>query len=306
MASEEQSGGTGGSRLGGARADFVASLGRKVADARDVLGAMEADPTASHPRDELRRKLHALGTGARLLRFDAMARSLQEASSVLERSAQAGVMREPDTTFLAQVLDDLPALAWGEAPPREREAAPSDEASGVEGSPSMGQALPASVLFGVWWKMFGPHAAFLIQRGLKTYPLRRAAQCATAGKIATLLAADPRVTRVHYPGLASHPGHALAAAQLQDFGSIVTIDLSGTPEQSRVFADSLELFAIAASLGSCESLIVAPQLQQPRDLSEEQRRQSGVTPTTARLSIGLEDPEDLIADLCAALDTAFG
>lgn len=150
-----------------------------------------------------------------------------------------------------------------------------------------------------------PHAAFLIQRGLKTYPLRRQAQCATAARIATLLSADPRVNRVHYPGLPSHPAHALATSQLQDFGTIVTVDLTGTPEQSRVFADSLELFAIAASMGSGDSLIVPPQLQQPRGLSAELRQLSGVTPTTARLSIGLEDPEDLIADLCAALDAAF-
>jgi DNA-binding response OmpR family regulator len=114
-------------RLGGARADFVASLGRKVADARDVLGALEAEPASSSARDELRRKLHALGAGARLLRFDAMARSLQEAGVVLERGAQQGGVREDDLGFLAQVLDDLPALAWGESPPRDRdvtEAAP--------------------------------------------------------------------------------------------------------------------------------------------------------------------------------------
>jgi len=150
------------------------------------------------------------------------------------------------------------------------------------------------------------HAAFLIQRGLKTYPLRRDAQCASAARVAAFLAADRRVARVHYPGLEGHAGHALARSQQPDFGSIVTIDLAGTPEQSRVFADSLQLFAIAASLGSAESLIVAPQLQQPRDLSDSLRRLSGITPTTARLSIGLEEPDDLIADLRAALDAAFG
>lgn len=150
-----------------------------------------------------------------------------------------------------------------------------------------------------------PHAAFLIQRGLKTYHLRRAEQCATAARVAEFLAGDPRVARVHYPGLPGHPGHALAGRQMPDFGTIVTIDLEGTPEQSRTFADSLELFAIAASLGSCESLIVAPQLQQPRDLTDEQRRLSGIRPTTARLSIGLEDPGDLIADLGSALEAAF-
>ena len=151
-----------------------------------------------------------------------------------------------------------------------------------------------------------PLAAFLVQRGLKTYHLRRAAQCATAARIAEFLAADGRVARVHYPGLAGHPDHAMARAQMEDFGSIVTIDLAGTPQQSRVFADTLELFAIAASLGSTESLIVAPQLLQPRDLSPEQLRLSAITPTTARLSIGIEDPEDLEADLAAALAAAFG
>ncbi|HXQ64542.1 MAG TPA: PLP-dependent transferase, partial [Steroidobacteraceae bacterium] len=150
-----------------------------------------------------------------------------------------------------------------------------------------------------------PHAAFLIQRGLKTYHLRRAAQCATAGSVADFLAGDPRVARVHYPGLSGHAGHALAGTQMRDFGSIVTVDLRGTAEQSRVFADTLQLFAIAASLGSCESLIVPPQLQQPRDLTDGERRLSGITPTTARLSIGLEDADDLIADLRAALDAAF-
>jgi len=151
-----------------------------------------------------------------------------------------------------------------------------------------------------------PHAAFLVQRGLKTYPLRRAAQCESAAVIAQFLARDARVARVRYPGLTTDPGHALAKVQMRDFGSIVTIDLTGTPEQSRTFADTLRLFAIAASLGSTESLIVPPPLLQPRDLTAEQRAQSDIGPTTARLSIGLEDPEDLLADLGAALDAAFG
>jgi cystathionine beta-lyase/cystathionine gamma-synthase len=151
-----------------------------------------------------------------------------------------------------------------------------------------------------------PHAAFLIQRGLKTYPLRRAAQCAAAERVATFLAGDRRVARVRYPGLSADPGHALATAQMRDFGSIICIDLEGEAEQSRRFADSLKYFAIAASLGSSESLIVPPPLLQPKDLTPAQRAQSGIGPTTSRLSIGLEDPDDLIADLAAALDAAFG
>ncbi len=150
-----------------------------------------------------------------------------------------------------------------------------------------------------------PHAAFLIQRGLKTYHLRRAAQCDSAARIAAFLAADPRVARVCYPGLAGDAGYALAQRQMSDFGAVISVELRGSAEQSRVFADSLQLFAIAASLGSTESLIVPPQLQQPRDLSLEQRALSGITPTTARLSIGIEDPDDLIADLDSALAAAF-
>ena len=126
------------------------------------------------------------------------------------------------------------------------------------------------------------------------------------GWFAEFLAAHPQVARVRYPGLASDPGHGLASRQMGDFGAVVTIDLRGTAEQSRVFADALRLFAIAASLGSTESLIVPPQLQQPRDLTAEQRAVSGIGATTARLSIGVEDPDDLIADLGAALAAAFG
>src|ERR1700743_3795584 len=113
----------GGNRLGGAPADFVASLGRKLNDARDLLTALEEDPSSKVARDELRRRLHALGSGARLLRFEAMARGLQEVLAVLDRGAQVGALRETEVASAAEVLDDLPALAWGEAPPRE--AAPT-------------------------------------------------------------------------------------------------------------------------------------------------------------------------------------
>ncbi len=142
MSSTSEARDTAGGRLGGARADFVASLGRKVSDARELLNALEDDPTSRSARDELRRRLHALGSGARLLRFEAMARSLQEVLGVLDRSSQGGGLRDEDVAFLAQVLDDLPALAWGEPPPRD--AAPSVVA---EESVDGGAALaPVSVL----------------------------------------------------------------------------------------------------------------------------------------------------------------
>jgi hypothetical protein len=106
-------------KVGGARADFVASLGRKVNDARELLALLEDDPSSKVGRDELRRRLHALGAGARLLRFEAMSASIQEALAVLDRGTLAGALREQDVIFVAQVLDDLPALAWGEIPSRD-------------------------------------------------------------------------------------------------------------------------------------------------------------------------------------------
>ena len=136
---------TQGGRLGGARADFVASLGRKVGDARELLAVLEDDLGSRPARDELRRRIHALGSGARLLRFDAMARALQEALAALDRSTESAPgaggasVREQELAFVAQVLDDLPALAWGEAPPRET-ARPAEE---VTEPPSQ---LPMSIL----------------------------------------------------------------------------------------------------------------------------------------------------------------
>lgn len=149
-----------------------------------------------------------------------------------------------------------------------------------------------------------PHAAFLILRGMKTYFVRYRAQCATAQRIAERLAAHPAVERVHYPGLPSHPQHALAARQMQDFGTIVSFDLAGGGEAARRFADALGLFALAASVGSTESLVLTSHLLGSRDLGPEEQRISDVRPGTVRLSIGLEEADDLVADIEQALAAA--
>jgi cystathionine beta-lyase/cystathionine gamma-synthase len=156
--------------------------------------------------------------------------------------------------------------------------------------------------FGALGVALDPHAAFLIQRGLKTYFVRYSAQCARAMRIATLLASHAAVARVHYPGLPDHPQHALAATQMREFGTIVSADLKGGYPAGGCFAESLKLFALTSSLGSTESLVVAPQMMGGRDLSAEQLRISAVTEGTVRLSIGLEDEEDLVADVLQALD----
>jgi len=146
-----------------------------------------------------------------------------------------------------------------------------------------------------------PHAAFLLQRGLKTLPLRYRAQSAAALRVATFLAASPQVARVHYPGLPDDPGYALATRQMQEFGAVLSFDLHGGAEAGRRLADGLELFAVAASLGSTESLVIPPQLMGHRDLSAAQRAQAGIADGTVRLSIGLEDADELIADLARGL-----
>ncbi|HKE44811.1 MAG TPA: PLP-dependent aspartate aminotransferase family protein [Steroidobacteraceae bacterium] len=147
-----------------------------------------------------------------------------------------------------------------------------------------------------------PHAAFLVLRGLKTYFVRAREQNANALRIARYLAAHAQVARVFYPGLETHPQHELARAQMHDFGSIVSFDIRGGAEVARRFTDALTLFAKTPSLGSTESLVLPPQLLRARDLTPAQLEQSGVSDSTVRLSIGIEDADDLIADLGQALE----
>jgi len=149
-----------------------------------------------------------------------------------------------------------------------------------------------------------PHAAFLIQRGLKTYLMRYQQQCETAGRVAAWLAAQDKVAAVHYPGLAAHPRHALAARQMRQFGTVVSFDLRAGSAAGDRFADALQLFAISASMGSAESLIIPPGLMGPADLPPALAALSGIAPGTIRLSMGLEDCDDLIADLAQAMQAA--
>jgi cystathionine beta-lyase/cystathionine gamma-synthase len=146
-----------------------------------------------------------------------------------------------------------------------------------------------------------PHAAYLILRGMKTYFVRWDAQVSNARRVAEFLEAHPAVEKVRYPGLATHPGHSLAAQQMGDFGTMVTFDIRGGLACGSRFAEALQLFAIAASLGSTESLVIAPAMQQPRGFTDEQRAWSDIGAGTVRLSIGIEDADDLVADLEQAL-----
>jgi cystathionine beta-lyase/cystathionine gamma-synthase len=146
-----------------------------------------------------------------------------------------------------------------------------------------------------------PHAAFLIQRGLKTYAMRYSVQSATALRVARFLATQPAVQRVYYPGLDSHPRRVLAASQMREPGAVVSFDLQGGGEAGRRFAEALQLFAIAASLGATESLVLPPQLLTTHGLTAEQLLATGIGAGSVRLAIGLEDADDLLADIGRAL-----
>ncbi len=149
--------------------------------------------------------------------------------------------------------------------------------------------------------ILGPFESFLALRGLKTLALRMERHSANAQKIAEFLSKHKKVAKVMYPGLKSHPGHAFAKKQMDDFGGIVTIDLKGGIKESRAMLSACKVFTLAESLGGVESLIQHPAIMTHASLSKEQREKVGITDGTIRLSVGIEDADDLIKDLEQAL-----
>ena len=146
-----------------------------------------------------------------------------------------------------------------------------------------------------------PEAAFLLIRGMKTLEIRIERQCKTAMAVAKYLAKHPKVARVHYPGLPSHPDHRLAKRQMRGFGAMMAFDLKGGLPAARRFCDRVHVFLLAASLGGVESLVVLPIYTSHYKISLPELQAAGVLPGTVRVSVGLEDPEDLIEDLRQAL-----
>jgi methionine-gamma-lyase len=146
-----------------------------------------------------------------------------------------------------------------------------------------------------------PEAAFLLMRGMKTLGLRVEHQCKTAMIVAKYLQKHPKIARVHYPGLPSHPDHALAKRQMRGFGAVLAFDMKGGLTAARRFCDRTRIFLRAASLGGVESLVVLPMYTSHYRMSIAELKAASVEPGTVRVSLGLEDPEDLIEDLRQAL-----
>lgn len=147
----------------------------------------------------------------------------------------------------------------------------------------------------------GPFDSFLALRGLKTLHLRMKAHCENAQQIAEYLQTHPAVERVAYPGLASHPQHALASRQMHGYGGMVSVWLKGGFEAAKRFMERTELFACAESLGGVESLANHPAVMTHASVPRERREALGVTDNLVRLSVGVEDVADLMAELDAAL-----
>lgn len=151
-----------------------------------------------------------------------------------------------------------------------------------------------------------PGAAYLILRGMKTYYLRYRRHSENALALAGFLEGRKEVERVFYPGLEGHPEHALAARQMHDFGGVLSFDLDADKDQTWAFIDALELFQTTASLGSTDSLVAPVQLYLGSDLSADEQKKAGIKSATVRFAVGIEDPDDLIADVSQALDRVFG
>jgi len=163
------------------------------------------------------------------------------------------------------------------------------------------------LLMPVWnWRknlgsMIAPGTASLLARSLRTLVVRVRQQNESAQRVAEAMERHPKVSRVYYPGLVDFPGHALAKEQMYGFGGMLTIEVAGGGEDATSVADRLKLFALAPSLGGVESLVTQPCTTTHHGLTEEERTRRSISDAMLRLSIGLEDADDLIADLEQAL-----
>lgn len=162
-----------------------------------------------------------------------------------------------------------------------------------------------------WWANCigvtgAPFDSYLTLRGLRTLHARMRAHGENAAEVAQLLSRHPAVARVYYPGLESHPGHAVAARQQQGFGAMVSFELRGGPAHVRAFLGALRLFSLAESLGGVESLVAHPASMTHAAMDAAARQRAGISDTLVRLSVGIEEAADLTQDLAQALAAAQG
>lgn len=145
--------------------------------------------------------------------------------------------------------------------------------------------------------VLGPQEAFLVLRGLKTLEIRMERHCENAKKVAEYLVSNPKVEKVYYPGLEKHPNHEVAANQMRDFGAMISFEVKGGLEAGKALCDNLSMISLAVSLGDTETLIQHPASMTHSPYTPEERAASGIPEGLIRLSVGIENVEDIIADL---------
>jgi cystathionine beta-lyase/cystathionine gamma-synthase len=257
------------------------------------------------PVDDLRTPERVIGDGTRVLWFESPINPTLrcvDIAAVANACRARGVISVIDNTFASPVNQQPRALGIDIVMHSATKYlnGHSDVTAGVLAGPAalLEPVQKARRLVGT---VLDPQSAYALGRGLKTLTVRMERHNASALAVAQWLAADARVKAVYYPGLPQHPDHDIARKQMRGFGGMVCVDVGGGDEGAARFFDRLKVFNRAASLGGVESLCSLPILTSQWGHSEEELQRAGVTHSMARLSIGMEDPEDLIADLDQAL-----
>jgi cystathionine gamma-synthase len=225
---------------------------------------------------------------------------------VIEAAHRAGALTVVDNTFLSPALQR--PIAFGADVVLHSTTKYINGHSDVVGGAVVASTRELHEQFAWWANALGitgsPFDSFLTLRGLRTLDARLRVHQENAQAIAQQLEAHPAVARVHYPGLASHPGHALASRQQSGFGAMLSLELEGGVEAVRAFVDGLRHFTLAESLGGVESLVAHPASMTHAAMTAEARAAAGIPDGLLRLSVGIEACEDLQADLAAALERA--
>mgnify|MGYP001131951037 CR=1 FL=1 len=225
---------------------------------------------------------------------------------VARAAHEAGALVAVDNTFLSPALQQ-PLLLGADLVVHSTTKYINGHSDVVGGAvvarePAVGEQLK-------WWANCqgltgAPFDSYLTLRGLRTLGVRMRQHQENAARIATHLDAHPTVRKVHYPGLTTHPGHAVAARQQQGFGAMLSFELEGSEAQVAAFLDGLEYFSLAESLGGVESLIAHPVTMTHASMAPEARRVAGISDALLRVSVGIEDADDLLRDLDAGLARA--
>lgn len=226
---------------------------------------------------------------------------------VIDAAHKAGALAVVDNTFLSPALQ-RPIADFGADAVVHSTTKYINGHSDVVGGAAVAKHASIHEQFAWWANALGltgsPFDSFLTLRGLRTLDARLRVHQENAAAVAALLDGHAAVRAVHYPGLASHPGHALAARQQHGFGAMLSVELEGGEAAVRAFVDGLRYFTLAESLGGVESLVAHPATMTHAAMSAEARAAAGISDGLLRLSVGIEHADDLVADLAAALERA--